>query len=95
MGRVASEVHEYDLRGLAEGLGVEYLAMPADDRVEEILTEAERITRDGRPVLVEVAIDYARKTYFTRGVVKANLHRLPLKDQARFVGRALMRRLTG
>jgi acetolactate synthase-1/2/3 large subunit len=93
--KVASEVHEYDLRGLAEGLGVEYLAMPADDRVEEILTEAERITRDGRPVLVEVAIDYARKTYFTRGVVKANLHRLPLKDQARFVGRALMRRLTG
>jgi acetolactate synthase-1/2/3 large subunit len=93
--KVASEVHEYDLRGLAAGLGVEYLAMPADDRVEDVLNEAERITRDGRPVLVEVAIDYSRKTYFTRGVVKANLHRLPLKDQARFVGRALMRRITG
>ena len=93
--KVASEVHDYDLRGLAAGLGVDYLTMPDDDRVQEVLTEAERITRDGRPVLVEVAIDYSRKTYFTHGVVKANLLRLPLKDQARFVGRALVRKLTG
>jgi acetolactate synthase-1/2/3 large subunit len=42
-----------------------------------------------------VAIDYSRKTYFTRGVVKTNLHRLPLKDQVRFVGRAVVRRFTG
>jgi acetolactate synthase-1/2/3 large subunit len=44
---------------------------------------------------VDVAIDYTRKTYFTQGVVKANLHRLPLKDQMRFVGRALTRKITG
>jgi acetolactate synthase-1/2/3 large subunit len=42
---------------------------------------------------VDVAIDYSRKTYFTRGVVKTNLLRLPFKDQIRFVGRALKRKL--
>ena len=46
-------------------------------------------------MLVDVAIDYGRKTWFTEGVVKTNLHRLPLKDQIRFVGRALVRKLWG
>jgi len=93
--KVASRVHEYDAAGLASGMGVASLALERDDDVESVLVEADRIARDGRPVLVDVAIDYGRKTWFTRGVVKANLNRLPLKDQARFVGRALVRKLTG
>lgn len=93
--RVASRVHDYDVAGLAAGMGIEALALERDDDVESVLVEADRVAREGRPVLVDVAIDYSRKTWFTRGVVKANLHRLPLKDRARFVGRALVRRLTG
>jgi acetolactate synthase-1/2/3 large subunit len=46
-------------------------------------------------VIVEVAIDYSRRTHFTRGVVKTNLLRLPVADRLRFVGRALVRRITG
>ena len=40
-----------------------------------------------------VAIDYSEKTYFTRGVVKTNLRRLPAGDRLRMIGRALARRL--
>ena len=93
--KVASGVRGYDLSQLAAGIGVEFLDMPDDDAVEDVLREADRIASEGRPVLVEVAIDYSRKTFFTQGVVKANLGRLPLKDQVRFVGRALTRRVTG
>ena len=93
--KVASRVHDYDVAGLAAGMGVAALGLARDDEVESVLVEADRIARDGRPVLVDVAIDYSRRTWFTRGVVKANLHRLPLKDQARFVGRALVRKLMG
>jgi acetolactate synthase-1/2/3 large subunit len=93
--KVASEVHDYVVGGLAGGMGVASLSLDHDDDVERVLVEADRLARDGRPVLVDVAIDYSRKTWFTRGVVKANLHRLPLKDQVRFVGRALLRKVTG
>jgi acetolactate synthase-1/2/3 large subunit len=55
--------------------------------------EAQGLAGAGRPVLVEVRIDYTRKTFFTRGVVKTNLLRLPLLDQARFLGRALVRKV--
>ncbi len=64
-------------------------------RVEATLLEADQIARSGQPVVVEVDIDYARKTFFTKGVVKANLHRRPLRGRVRFIGRAVKRKLTG
>lgn len=93
--RVASRVHDYDVAGLAAGMGVASLRLDGDDQVEGVLVEADRLARADRPVVVDVAIDYSRRTWFTRGVLKTALHRLPLKDQARFVGRALLRKLTG
>jgi acetolactate synthase-1/2/3 large subunit len=93
--KVASRVDDYSLERFAEGMGVEFLPMETDDTVGEVVEEAWEIAVSGRPVLVEVAIDYSRKTYFTRGVVKTNLLRLPLGEQARFLGRALLRKLKG
>jgi len=93
--KVASEVADYDLGSLAKGLGVDFLKMASDDDVREVVDKAGDLAASGRPVLVDVNIDYTQKTYFTRGVVKTNLLRLPFRDQARFVGRALKRKLMG
>ena len=93
--KVASEVADYDLEGLARGLGVDFFPLRSDGEVEYVLDRAAAVTAAGRPVLVDVNIDYSDKTFFTRGVVKTNLLRLPLKDQVRFVGRALKRKITG
>jgi len=93
--KVASEVGDYDLAGLATGMGVEFLALESDQDVPIIIDQAAGVAAAGHPVLVDVNIDYSRKTFFTRGVVKTNLLRLPFRDQARFVGRALKRKLTG
>jgi acetolactate synthase-1/2/3 large subunit len=54
---------------------------------------AASVAREGRPVVIDVAIDYSHKTYFTRGVVKTNLGRLPWRDRLRFVGRAIGRKI--
>jgi acetolactate synthase-1/2/3 large subunit len=45
-------------------------------------------------VLVDAAVDYSAKTWFTRGVVKTMLLRLSWPDRLRFVARALLRRLS-
>jgi acetolactate synthase-1/2/3 large subunit len=92
--KVASELPDYGLDGLARSVGVPFLRLPDDRSIQPVVEEAAAIGRSGRPVLVDVAIDYSRKTWFTRGVVKANLSRLPLKEQLRFVGRALQRKIT-
>jgi acetolactate synthase-1/2/3 large subunit len=46
-------------------------------------------------VVIDAAIDYSEKTFFTKGVVKTTLGRLPLRDRIRFIGRAVARRVTG
>jgi acetolactate synthase-1/2/3 large subunit len=89
-----SELPDYDLAGICRGVNVEYLSLPRNSDVEATLGQALTITRSGNPVVVEVAIDYSEKTYFTRGVVRTNLGRLPWADRIRYVLRALRRRLT-
>ena len=91
--KTCSELPDYDLASICRGVGVEYLALRRNTDVEAILKQALTLTGSGRPVVVEVAIDYSQKTYFTRGVVRTNLGRLPWPDRIRFVLRALGRKL--
>jgi len=92
---VASSVPAYDVPGLARALGAEVLDLPGNPDVGRVVARAAELSGQGRAVLIDVAIDYSRKTWFTRGVVKTNLLRLPLTDRLRFVGRAVARRVTG
>jgi len=91
--KVASEVAAFDLEAMARGMGVDFFLMAGDEDVARVVDDAAALAEAGKPAFVEVRVDYSRKTYFTRGVVKTNLLRLPLRDQARFVGRAIMRKV--
>jgi len=93
--KVASELPDYDLAGFAAGAGLDFLHMENDAEVADVVKEAATLSGAGRPVLIDVEIDYSEKTYFTKGVVRTTLGRLPLKDRIRFIGRALVRRVTG
>jgi acetolactate synthase-1/2/3 large subunit len=96
LGRKASStLPDHDLEGLARSLGAEALTLATDAGIAAAVARAKEIAGAGRPVLVDVAIDYSRKTFFTRGVVKTNFLRLPWSDRLRFVGRALARKLAG
>jgi len=86
---------ELDFEGLARANRVGFLAMRDDSEVDAVVAEALARAARGEPVLVDVRIDYSKRTRFTEGVIKTNLKRFGLADQARLVGRALWRRLTG
>jgi len=53
------------------------------------------ISEEGCPVIVDVNMDYSRKSVFTQSVVKVNLGRFPLSQKVRFIGRALKRHTIG
>jgi acetolactate synthase-1/2/3 large subunit len=91
--KTASQVPNYDLLSLAKGLGVTCLPLERDAEIASVLDRVAVATASGSPVVVDTAIDYSQKTYFTRGVVKTNLLRLPWPDRLRFVARALWRKL--
>jgi acetolactate synthase-1/2/3 large subunit len=86
---------ELDLEGLARANRVGYRLMRDDGDVERVVGDALSSADAGEPLLVDVRIDYSKRTRFTDGVIRTNLGRFGIADQARLVGRALWRKLTG
>jgi len=86
---------ELDFEGLARANRVGFRALRDDSEVDAVVADALSMAARGEPVLVDVRIDYSKRTRFTEGVIKTNLRRFGLADQARLVGRALWRRLAG
>lgn len=84
-----------NFEGLALATGSEYLKMDNDHQIEEIVKNAFKLSDEGKAVLVDVKIDYSQKTAFTKGVVKTNLSRFPLKEKVRFIVRAIKRHTIG
>ncbi len=84
-----------NLEGIALATGAAYVGMPAGGSLSSAMTEARRIASEGRPVIVDVAIDYSRRTAFTSGTARSTFKRFPLSQRLRFAGRALLRKVTG
>ncbi|NJD31070.1 MAG: thiamine pyrophosphate-binding protein [Gammaproteobacteria bacterium] len=84
-----------DLAGVAQATGAAFLRLGSDADIGRVLDEAFAAAATHRPVLVDVAVDYSKRTRFTEGIVKTNLERFDLGTKARLVGRALWRRITG
>ena len=86
---------ELDLEGLAHANRVGFRLMRDDGDIDRVIGDALVAARGGEPVLVDVRIDYSKRTRFTEGVIRTNLKRFGIADQARLIGRALWRRVTG
>ncbi len=84
-----------DLEGLARANGVEFMSIDGESRVEDVVGRALDMAASRRPVLVDVRVDYSKRTCFTEGTLKTALKRFDLGARTRLVGRALWRRLTG
>lgn len=84
-----------NLAALAETTGAAFVAIENNAQCADGITRAMTLAGEGRPVLVDVRIDYSKRTRFTEGVVKATLKRFTPRDKLRVVSRALWRRVTG
>jgi acetolactate synthase-1/2/3 large subunit len=93
--KTASELPDYDLAPLAQALGIECARLDRNDQIDAVLGRVLDVTGAGRPIVVDCAIDYSHKTYFTRGVVKTTLLRMTWPDRLRFIGRAVTRKVLG
>ncbi len=88
-----SVLPDYNLEDLARAVGCPYFRIIRDQELDSVLPEALALTRSGTPTVVEVMIDYSRKTWFTRGVVRTVFLRYSWYDRLRMLLRALGRRI--
>jgi acetolactate synthase-1/2/3 large subunit len=84
-----------DYEAFAKATGCAYIGIRSNDDIANGIASALKSAADNRPVIVDVRIDYSRKTRFTSGVVKTNLGRFDTRTKVRMVGRALFRKVFG
>jgi len=84
-----------NVEGVALATGAAFLRLGTSDDPAAVTREAIKIAAEGRPVIVDVAIDYSKRTAYTKGAVKTNLSRFDLNTKFRFISRALIRKVTG
>jgi acetolactate synthase I/II/III large subunit len=79
----------------AAACGAEFVRIQNNTEVDSGISAALAVALANRPVIVDVHIDYSKRTRFTKGVVKTNLKRFGTRDKLRIVSRALARKITG
>lgn len=84
-----------NLEGVALATGAAYVSLPDDSSIASAISKANDYANSGRPVIVDIAIDYSKRTAFTEGAVKTNFQRFPLRQKVRAVTRAVLRKVTG
>jgi acetolactate synthase-1/2/3 large subunit len=84
-----------DYEAFAKATGCAYVGIRSNDDIAKGVASALKSAADNRPVIVDIRIDYSRKTRFTTGVVKTNLGRFDTRTKVRMVGRALFRKVFG
>ena len=84
-----------DYAAFAQATGCTYVGIDSNDDIADGVRSALQAASENRPVIVDVRIDYSKKTRFTTGTVKTNLDRFDTRTKVRMIGRALYRKVFG
>ena len=93
--KTCSVLAPLDTAALARAVGAGFVGIADDAGVASGIDAALAAAAGGRPVFVDVRIDYSKRTRFTEGTVRTTLATFDPATKARFLGRALWRRLRG
>ncbi len=74
-----------DLEGFANGVRATYLSIKNDIDISGVLTKALEKEKENRTVLVEVNIDYSRKSSFAAGLIKPKSGRVSFTDKIKLL----------
>ncbi len=81
------------LQGLVEASGCRYLRVESNEQCQEKIAEALALAEQNIAVVLDVSIDYSKKTRFTQGIIKTNIKRMNMPTKVRMISRALWRRV--
>jgi acetolactate synthase-1/2/3 large subunit len=91
--KTCTTVGTLDYGKLAAATGCEFVAIENDDAIDAGIERVIGLIAENHPVIVDVRIDYSKRTQFTVGAVKTNLRRFDTRNKLRIIGRALWRKL--
>lgn len=86
---------KFKAEGVAMATGAEYIRIDNNSQIEAAIAAALVLAAENKAVVLDVNIDYSKKTSFTKGIIKTNLKRFVPSTRVRFIARALKRKISG
>jgi acetolactate synthase-1/2/3 large subunit len=93
--KTCTKLGRYKVEGVAMATGCEYIRINTNEEIYDSLQAAFKFSQQGISVILDINIDYSKKTRFTQGIVKTNLKRFELSEKVRFISRAIKRKVMG
>ncbi|MBT8091407.1 MAG: thiamine pyrophosphate-binding protein [Gammaproteobacteria bacterium] len=93
--RTCTTIGALDYAAFAKATGCAYVGIRNNDDIVKGIESALQAAALNQPVIVDVRIDYSKKTRFTIGTLKTNLARFDTRNKVRMIGRALYRKVFG
>lgn len=93
--KTCSVIGKANFKGVAIATGAEFLTIDNDLEIDDVVSAALKLAENGKHVIVDINIDYSKKTMLTKGVIKVNLGRFSFKEKVRFIARAAKRHILG
>ena len=93
--KTCTTLSNVNYEGVAIAAGLPYLQIDNDIHLDEMMDKAFKTNDTGKAVIVNVKIDYTKKTMLTKGAVMVNLKRFPLAEKVRFIARMAKRHTIG
>jgi len=93
--KTCTTLTKVNYEGFAIAAGLPFLQIDNDIHLDEMMDRAFKLNDEGRAVIVNVKIDYSKKTMLTKGAVMVNLKRFPLSEKFRFIARMAKRHTIG
>lgn len=90
-----TKLGDADWIAFSHAVGCEYVAIGDDQELDQALDTAFRLTLDNKPVFVDVHIDYSKQTAFIEGALRTRYKRSDTSTKARYLARAITRKLIG
>ncbi|MBQ0807657.1 MAG: thiamine pyrophosphate-binding protein, partial [Porticoccus sp.] len=93
--KTCTKLGEADWIAFSQAVGCEYVAIEDDSQLQPALDTAFSLAADNKPVVVDVHIDYSKHTAFMEGTAKTRYKRFDRSTKARYLARALTRKIIG
>ena len=85
IGATSQLIEAVDLEGFAKGVKAVYMSIKSDIDISGVLTKAKEKVNEKRTVIIEVNIDYSRKSSFAAGLIKPKSGRISFTDKIKML----------
>ena len=77
--KTCTVIGKLKVESVAMAVGAHFVDLQNDHQLDDKIAEAVKVSSEGKPVIIDVNIDYSKKTMLTKGVLKNQFEKISIR----------------